>query len=430
LAVALSIAVLAAGCGSGGSDGSETAAPSTVAGVAQVEAALDDFQRGAAGASVAIVTRLGGVGGFAAVLLAIDRGYVDDQVVAYADRLEADGDIPGTKPALEPQGHFVLPSGRDDTGDDGEDEGALGGKVRVVPASFRNGAASSTGQPAADPTRAALEGLDLVIGDVHRDAAWAGYLDEMGWDRDQFEPVPPGATAEEMTLLGVVLALARRGYSSVQILIGIAAGDLRLDSPHPACLAIDGEMPDGPDLYADCDALSGRTPDGVDTGESSSTSLVAPPSSSEPPGDDEAETTTYRLAADDESLSTWRRDGEVLENRLELTVTDEEVVAVEYAYAVRGFSSETGAGGRVICQSDATASLTSDGPAPLVDGTAEVAVTYRIDQTAGVPMTDDPCDEASALSVPAIARVTVEGDTATLDLITEGEVGATVTLTR
>jgi hypothetical protein len=221
------LAGVACGADQGGDDDNTGAAAQ--ADEAAAAAALQET----ADAAASYVTDLGPEGAFAAVVIALDRGYTADQLVPAA-RLTADGTVDGAEPAGEPQGLVELPG-------DGE-ERASGADIEVRLVS--TGTVLPT-QNDVDPTEAALLGLDLTVGDAHRQAAGQAYLEEMGW------PEPPEAVAGggEATIEGyeltiTILALARSGYSFEQIIAAVVTGDVTTDIILPSCYVIPDEAPE------------------------------------------------------------------------------------------------------------------------------------------------------------------------------------------
>ena len=125
-------------------------------------------------------------------------------------------------------------------------------------------------------------------------------------------------------------------------------------------------------------------------------------------------------------------EGDVTQNEVRLVVSDGEVSELRGSSKVEGFASETGAGGRILCQSDGAATLSASGSATLVDGRAEMPVELTLDQTMGVPLTAEACDPdlAGSVTVPMTARVVVDQGTAVVQLLEGGQIIFSVTLTR
>lgn len=380
-----------------------------------------------------IVDHRGDVEGFSQTVLALDRGYTVEQIVAHPATLN--GAIPdivvnAEQPEGEPQGVLVVPDGSDDEDDE---EGALGG-IRLV---------ALAQQQLDEASQMQVEFSRMLLAELYIEAQIAAsrgpapFADDAPPEpeRDPFVDVSGEASAEGAAILAAVLALSARGYSLDQVLVALAAGDVRADPGGDSCWYIPGETVAAPDedLFAeDCTPIdelenevdrmfpADRDDEDDDTSSSSSSSLPDVAS------DDVDGTYTGEFSRDIVG------DGDVVQNEVRLVISDGEVTELRGSSAVEGFPSETGAGDRILCVSDGTSELSATGTAALDDGRAELPAELTLDQTMGVPLTDVECDPdlAGAVTFPLTARVTVDQGTAVVQLLAEGQILDSATLTR
>lgn len=415
----LALFLIATAC-SGSDDTTSSGAPPS-------GAATEVTTETVASAAWTIVDLGGDVEGFSRTVLALDRGYSVSQIVAHPAAFS--GTVPdivvnGEEPEGEPLGLLVVPEGAGG----GDEEGAMG-RVRLAALAQRLDEAS---QMQVEFSRMLLAEL-YIEAQIAASRGPAPLAESAPPEPDfhRFEEVD--SSAQGAAIVAAVLALSARGYSLDQIVVALAAGDVRPDPGGDSCWYIPGEMVADPndDLLAEgCTPIATLEaevdrafPADRDAPTSSSTSTSLTPS-------DEVDG-VYRGEFPIELLGDSYREGTVTANEVSLEVSGGEVVELTSDYAIDGFPSEQG-GGEVQCRSDATAGLRATDVAALADGVAEVPVEYTITQTVGVPVADVECDAdlAGDLTVPLTARVTVDQGTAVVQVLSEGQIAASVTLTR
>ncbi|MCB9484217.1 MAG: hypothetical protein H6675_09425 [Dehalococcoidia bacterium] len=119
-------------------------------------------------------------------------------------------------------------------------------------------------------------------------------------------------------------------------------------------------------------------------------------------------------------------DGTIVErDGLELVVSNGRVVDLRGGTDVKDTPTETG-GGRVLCRSDVSLDLQLMEPVDLVDGAAEAAIEWRVEQSMGRPTAaaNEGCDPDLAGNQtfpPLQARISIEGEIAFVEVFFNGQ---------
>ncbi len=223
----------------------------------------------AAAAAVRLVGQLGGEEAFAAVFLALDRGYDVSQLLDPGVTLAAEGTVEGVEPQHEPFGATDVTAGEEDSGDedsaeddsaeddsaedDSADEESMGAP-RVEFVSLRTFSADDeddVGRPDRDATMAGITGIELTLHEIWEGAGEEDFisgLEQFLPARDD-SPTPGPDSGDDLSerdaqvLLGILL-LSLRGYTPGQIAAGMATGSIVGGSDSQICLSIDGEEPE------------------------------------------------------------------------------------------------------------------------------------------------------------------------------------------
>ncbi len=236
--------VLALLTGACGSDSTSSGGSDSDTSDVEVPAEADQ----ATAAAVRYVDELGGEEAFAAVFLALDRGYDVSQVLGPDVTIAADGTIEGVEPEHEPFGATDVTAAQ---GGDGGEESMSAPQVELV--ALRTESAQDeddTGRSDFDPTMAGIQGLELTLHEIWEGAGEEDFisgLDELLPARDEASDAESDSrddisARDAQVLLGILL-LSLRGYTPGQIAAGMATGSIVSESDSQICLDIDGEDP-------------------------------------------------------------------------------------------------------------------------------------------------------------------------------------------